>query len=138
MIAVDSNIWIYYLDPTLPEHKKTKSALEDVIRSEEILTSTVIWMEVAHYLFKVSSLPKAKLSHRIKKLMRLSTMKIVDFDADTLNEAIDVLGEKFRHRIGGRDAVILATMKKNNTTKLMTHDKGFINIGVEVIDPIKT
>ncbi|MFH1774036.1 MAG: type II toxin-antitoxin system VapC family toxin [Methanobacteriota archaeon] len=135
MIAVDSNIWIYYLDPTLPEHRKVKPVLEEAIRSENILTSTVIWMEVAHYLFKVSSLPRSELSQALKKLLKLSTMKVADFDAATLSIAMDIIEEKYRHRIGGRDAVILATMKKNNVSKLMTHDRGFVGL-VELIDPL--
>ncbi len=64
-------------------------------------------------------------------------MKIADFDIDTLNSGIDVLEEKYRHRIGGRDAAILATMKKHGVSKLMTHDKGFLGVGVEVIDPVE-
>lgn len=136
MIAVDSNIWIYYLDPTLPEHEKVRPALEAVISSEEILTTTIIWMEVAHYLFKVSSLPRGELSHRVRRLLRLSSMKMADFDADALSLALDVLEENYRHGIGGRDAAILAAMKKNGVGKLLTHDKGFVGLGVEVIDPI--
>ncbi|MEE8167303.1 MAG: type II toxin-antitoxin system VapC family toxin [Candidatus Hydrothermarchaeales archaeon] len=136
MIAVDSNIWIYYLDPTLPEHEKVKSALEEVIHSEDILASTIIWMEVTHYLFKVSSLPRADLSQRVKKLLKLSSMTLANFDSDTLSTTIDILEENYRHRIGGRDAAILATMKKNGVSKLMTHDKGFVDVGVEVMDPV--
>lgn len=136
MIAIDSNIWIYYLDPTLREHEKVKPALEEVIHSEEILTSTVIWVEVAHYLFKVSSLSRSELSQRLKKLLKLSTMKVADFDVDTLSVAIDALEEKYRYRIGGRDAVILAMMKKNGVSKLMTHDRGFVGL-VEVVDPLE-
>lgn len=136
MIAVDSNIWIYYLDATLPEHGKVKPALEAVIQTEEILTSTIIWMEVAHYLFKVSSLPRAELSGRIKSMFRLSTMKIADFDKDTLNTGIETLEDKYRYGIGGRDAAILATMKRYGVEKLMTHDRRFRGLDVEVIDPV--
>ncbi len=134
MIAVDSNIWIYYLDPTLAEHKKVKPALEKAIRSDEILTSTVIWMEVAHYLFKVSSLPRGELSKALKKLLMLATMKVVDFDVATLGAAIETIEENYRKRIGGRDAVLLATMRKYDVSRLMTHDKGFAGL-VEVVDP---
>jgi predicted nucleic acid-binding protein len=136
MIAVDSNIWIYYLDATLPEHEKVKPTLESAIRAEEILTSTIIWMEVAHYLFKISSLPRSKLSDIIKKLLRLSTMEIASFDRETLDMSLETLEDKYRHRIGGRDAAILATMKRHGVRKLMTHDKGFEDLEVEVIDPI--
>ena len=44
MIAIDSNILIYYLDPTLKEHKHVIDYVEEIIRREEILTSTVIWL----------------------------------------------------------------------------------------------
>lgn len=135
MIAVDSNIWIYYLDPTLPEHEKVKPALEKVLQHEDILTTTIIWMEVAHYLFKVSSLPKAELSQRIKKLLKLATMRVEDFSADMLSMTIDTLEENYRHKIGGRDAAILATMKKNSVNRLITHDRGFVGL-VEVVDPV--
>ncbi|MBU2559699.1 type II toxin-antitoxin system VapC family toxin [archaeon] len=136
MIAVDSNIWIYYLDPTTEEHEKVKSELERVILSEEILTSTIIWMEVSHYLFKVSRLPRGELGGMIKKLLRLSTLRVADFDFAMLNESLDMLSERYRGRIGGRDATILAMMQDFGVKRIMTHDKGFKGLGLEVIDPV--
>jgi predicted nucleic acid-binding protein len=39
--------------------------------------------------------------------------------------------------IGGRDSVILATMKATNTKRIATHDEVFKKIeNLEVIDPI--
>ncbi len=136
MIAVDSNIWIYYLDPTTKEHERVKSELERVILSEEILTSTTIWMEVSHYLFKVSKLERGELANMIKKLLRLSTLRVVDFDSKMLHESIDLLSELYRERIGGRDATILAMMRDFDVKRIMTHDKGFNGLGLEVIDPV--
>ncbi|MFQ5887093.1 MAG: type II toxin-antitoxin system VapC family toxin [Candidatus Hydrothermarchaeales archaeon] len=136
MIAVDSNIWIYYLDPTTDEHEMVKTELEKVIHKEEILTSTVIWMEVAHYLFKISNLPRKDLVGKIKELLRLSTLKVADFDFEMLEKSIEALGKEYRRRIGGRDATILVMMKAFNVERIMTHDRGFKGLGVKVIDPV--
>ena len=46
-------------------------------------------------------------------------------------ESINYLG------IGGRDATLLAAMKKTNATKILTHDVAFKGVDwLEVIDPI--
>ena len=65
MIAIDSNILIYYLDPTLKENKHVTDYVEEIIRREEILTSTVIWLEVSHYLYRVSPVSREKHDSRI-------------------------------------------------------------------------
>ena len=82
MITVDSNIWIYYLDPTMNEHKLVLNYVEELIKDEEILSSTIIWLEVSHYLYKSSSIPKEKLCETLRKLVRLSSMHVIDFDME--------------------------------------------------------
>lgn len=127
MIAVDSNIWIYYLDPTLREHTYVAVYLEEALRSQEILTSTIIWLEVSHYLYRVSSIPKEKLEDRLRRLVRLSSMQVVDFDMKLYFETIGILGEleKDRVSLGGRDASIIAMMRKMKVETLVTHDRDF-------------
>ena len=138
MILIDSNIWIYYLDPTTKEHEKVKMVIKETIIKEKILSSPIIWMEVAHYLFKVSSMPRRGLAEKLKKLMKLATMEIAEFDVDILNMGIDVLSELQEIKIGGRDAAIIATMMKYNVRKIMTHDKAFRKIkDLVVIDPVE-
>ena len=127
MIAVDSNIWIYYLDPTLGEHPHVAGYLEEALGSEEILTSTIIWLEVSHYLYRVSSLPKEKLEDRLKRLVRLSSMRVVDFDMESYFETLGILDElrKSKVSLGGRDASIVAMMRKMKVRTLVTHDDDF-------------
>jgi len=140
MIVVDSNIWDYYLDPTTREHRFVKDELEAVVRSEEILTSTVIWMEVAHYLYRVSRLPRERLEERIKTLTRLTTMTVVSLDLDLYYESLKVLSETWAYPVGGRDATILAMMKRRGVKRIFTHDRDFKKLAedglIEVIDPI--
>lgn len=141
MIVIDSCMWDYYLDPTTREHGFVKEELERLIRTTEILTSTVIWMEVSHYLHKVSKLPREKLELRIRKFTKLSTMRVEEFDLELFYESLKVLSELWAYGVGGRDATILAMMGRHGTREIFTHDRDFKELAkhgiVEVIDPIK-
>jgi len=138
MIVIDSNMFDYYFDPTTKEHKYVKPELEKIIRSGEgILTNTIIWIEVAHYLYKVSKMPRRVLKERIKRLMHLSTMTIEPFDLTALSSSIDKLSELWQKPIGGRDATIVAMMQYKGANRIFTHDGGFKELEfLEVIDPI--
>jgi predicted nucleic acid-binding protein len=147
MITVDSNIWIYYLDPTINEHKLALDYVEDLIRHEEVLSSTIIWLEVSHYLYKTSSIPKEKLCDTLSKLVKLSSMHVIDFDMELYFGTIKVLGEfrndhKIGFSIGGRDASIIAMMKKYRVKTIVTHDRDFIRLAekgiIHVLDPISS
>jgi len=145
VITVDSNIWIYYLDPTLNEHKRVLDYIEELIRNEEILSSTIIWLEVSHYLYKTSSIPKGKLEGTLSRLVRLSSMHALDFDMELYFETIKVLGEyrnngNISFSIGGRDASIVAMMKMHKVKTIVTHDSDFMKLAdrgiIQVFDPI--
>jgi uncharacterized protein len=145
MITVDSNIWIYYMDPTINEHKHVRDYVEDLIRDEEVLSSTIIWLEVSHYLYRTSSIQKEKLGDILSKLLRLSSMRVIDFDMELYFETVRLLGEfrndqKIGFSIGGRDASIIAMMKKYKAKTIVTHDRDFVRIAdkgiIRVIDPI--
>lgn len=138
MIVIDSNMFDYYFDPTTKEHKYVKPELEKIIISgEEILTNTIIWIEVAHYLYKISKMPRSVLKERIKRLMHLSTMTIEPFDKTALYSSLDELSELWQKPIGGRDATIVAMMQYKGVNRIFTHDGGFKELKfLEVIDPI--
>lgn len=127
MIAIDSNIWIYYLDPTLDEHEHAAGYIEEVLKNEEILISTIIWLEVSHYLYRVSSIPKEKLESVLRKLARLSSMHVMDFDMESYLETIKTLNELRNSSVslGGRDASIVAMMRRMKVRTIVTHDKDF-------------
>ena len=53
MIMIDSNMWIYYFDESLEEHKYVKEPIRRIIMGEEgILANTIVIQEVAHYLVR--------------------------------------------------------------------------------------
>lgn len=135
MILVDSNIWCYYFDESCKEHKFVVKSLEKTIAKEEILVNTIIIIELAHFLIK--NLGSINGKKKLDTFLGFP-MIIIDFDYEQLREAIEQLCEYSHMGIGGRDATLLATMKKMKINRILTHDESFKKIDwLEVIDPIK-
>lgn len=135
MIYVDSNYWIYWLDERLPEHPHVEKLMTKGI-SEGIGISRVTLMEVAHYL---RLLPKPKFAEQIYAIRNLATLTLVDLDAHISTSALDMLPEQASKGLGGRDCVILATMKATGIERIATHDRAFKSVkDIKVIDDIPT
>ena len=133
MIYVDANYWIYWFDERLPEHKYVIEPMRASI-DEGIVLNLVTLMEVAHYF---RSLPKDSFQKKLRTIQNLATLTLVNLDWDLAETAFEQLIEYARIGIGGRDSVILATMRATATRKITTHDEVFKRIeGLEVIDPI--
>ena len=59
-------------------------------------------------------------------LRNLKTLTLTELDMTTADQAIRVLARYGKHEgIGGRDAVVLATMQLNGVKRILTHDKDF-------------
>jgi len=133
MIYVDANYWIYWFDQRLPEHQHVLETMRNAIH-EGVVLSVVTLMEVAHYFRNLPGEDFLKNLHRIENL---TTSKFVSLDLDLAELAFEQLTKYARVGIGGRDSVILATMKTTGTKRIASHDKVFKKIeGLEVIDPI--
>ncbi len=135
MLMIDSNIWAYFFDGSAPEHETVKRPVREAIESDEVLMSTVIQMELVHYLIK-----------RLGPVLggeKLDVFLNYPFKLDVLDQGL-VLGsmeilQRYSHiGIGARDASIIASMKRNGVTKLLTHDSALKKIEeIEVVDPIQ-
>ncbi|MBO3840666.1 MAG: PIN domain-containing protein [Thermoproteota archaeon] len=139
MIFVDSNMWCYYFDQRLPEHGYVREPMREIIKTDEIACNTIIVMEVAHYL--VRHFPAKAAWRKIEYFVNLENMKIVDFDRQMMMKALDSLVEyAYTHGLGGRDATVIATLKKLRVKKLLSHDNIFKRLAtkleIEVVDPI--
>lgn len=141
MIAIDSNIWIYYFDAILKEHNSVRRFIEDIIDRESIATSTVILLEVAHYLYNVSSVNKETLGEKLLKFVKLSNIVVIDLDLELYGDTIKILSELSGNEMsfGGRDASIIAMMRKLRVDTIATHDKDFKRLenllSIRVVDP---
>lgn len=133
MIAIDSNIWVYYLDETTQEHNSVKPHLRETIKNKGILINTVIQMEVAHYLIKVLGpiLGKEKID-----VFLSYSLKVDELTRESIIKSVELLQRYTQIGIGGRDATILQTMKKYDVTRLMTHDSALKRVDwLDVFDP---
>jgi predicted nucleic acid-binding protein len=107
--------------------------MESAIRGGVVL-STVTLMEVAHYF---RNLPANVLEEKMKMITSLSTLTLVDFTYTILQSSISFLSEYSASGLGGRDCVILATMKTIGSKVILTHDKAFKKVkGIKIIDEI--
>jgi predicted nucleic acid-binding protein len=133
MIYVDANHWIYWFDQRLPEHKHVTNTMRTAIH-EGIVLNVVTLMEVAHYFRR---LPKENFRRRLSAIQNLATLTFINLDLDIAELAFEQLVKYAKIGIGGRDSVILATMKATGTKRIATHDEVFKKIeNLEVIDSI--
>jgi len=133
MIYVDANYWIYWFDQRLPEHKHVLKPMRATIH-EGIVLNVVTLMEVAHYF---RHLPKENFRRKLHTIQNLATLTLINLDLDIAELAFEQLVRYAKIGIGGRDSVILATMKATGTKRIASHDEVFKKIeDLEVIDPI--
>lgn len=134
MILVDSNMWAYYFDSTLPEHVKVIKPLESLLKKNQVAVNATISVETLHYLVK----RLGPLEGEKKGRVFLSYgMPLYEIDEQVVELTLTKLSEFTHLGIGGRDATILATMSLEGIHNLMTHDQAFRRIPeVDVVDPI--
>lgn len=134
MYVVDSNIWAYYFDKTLPEHAQVVSFMDKIIKKREIVVTNIILLEVTHFLFK--RLGEIE-GYNKSKIFQLGDFHRLDFTSDDLDEQLALMKSSSKSGLGGRDISIIVCMNKNKLTRIVTHDKAFKKLkDIEAIDPI--
>lgn len=134
-LLVDTNIWCYYFDAEAPEHEAVASYVEKKLGQTPLIINTVVLMELAHFLVK--NLGAVRGKEKLQYFLR-APVRIIDFSYDLALTSIDMLSKYNYTGIGGRDATILATLKKQETDHLVSHDNAFRQIEwIHVIDPVK-
>lgn len=135
MLVIDSNIWAYFFDSTLPEHEMVKQPVKQAVEEEDILMTTVIQLELLHYLIK--RLGPIQGGEKLDIFLNYP-FKVDVLDGDLIAGTAEVLKRHLHLGIGARDASIIASMRRKNVTKLLTHDKALKRIEeIEVIDPLE-
>jgi len=96
--------------------------------------NAVTLIEVAHYF---RHLPREEFLDRMTAIQDLDTLTLVNLDEDISRLAFEQLTEYAKIGIGGRDSVILATMKAAAVRRIATHDSVFKKVkSIKVIDAI--
>ena len=141
MIAIDTMLWIYNIDANAREHRNVRLWLEGkrskgVIKTECVLINTVIAMEIVHNLRRVAKLPAEHVYDYVLRILTLRNLVLDTLSLDALNESISTFEDYFQYGIGGRDATVLASMRRHGVTTIATHDKNLLSVReIERIDP---
>lgn len=124
MILVDSNTWIFYLDRTVPEHARVAPRLESLLETEELLTTTVLQLEVAHYVVRQMGLA----ARPALKVFFALPAKVDGLEPDDAKEAVRLLQEHASDGIGGRDGAVLHAALKHDVSLLGTSDRALARV----------
>ena len=133
MLAIDSNIWAYSMDSTVPEHRRAARAVDRALEGD-VLVNTVIQIEVAHYLVKRLGAVAGK---EAADLFLTFPLTVDGLDPALLRDGLRLLARYSDVGISGRDASLLASMEKHGIARILTHDATFRRVDwVEVVDPV--
>lgn len=134
MIIIDTNIWAYFFDRTLEEYEAVQKPVKRALSNHEAAVNAAIVVEILHYLVK----RLGPLAGRRKGQTFLRyELPIFPLDVKTLELTHQVLCEFTHLGIGGRDASVIASMRREGIDTVMTHDQAFKRIEeIRVIDPV--
>lgn len=137
MPCLDANVWIYYFDETLPEHERVRNAIRPPLESASLFTTTVLQMEVIHYLERQLETD----ANAIDRFLSLSDTVVAELSTDDIYRATDYMDRLSGTGVGGRDATVLAAMERYDVSELWTHDTGLKRAGeriewLSVTDPV--
>ncbi|TFH28614.1 MAG: type II toxin-antitoxin system VapC family toxin [Promethearchaeota archaeon] len=135
IIFLDSNYWIYLFDQTTKEHAFIKNHFESIYGKYQLASNTVVLLETMHYLVKRLG---SELVREKWKLFMAMDLIIDELTLTGVNAIFEEFVKYFHTGIGGRDASILASMKRlGNIQTLISHDQEFLKIPeIQVLYPI--
>lgn len=137
MYCLDANIWVYYFDADLPEHESVNGPVSDLVVDRSLFTTTVLQMEVIHYLSNNLS----ESQSIVDRFLSLEDLLVADLLQSDVAVASDLLHDNANVGIGGRDATVIAAMGRHGISTLWTHDTGLKRLGeqldwLSVFDPV--
>jgi len=137
MYCLDANVWIYFLDSGPNEHDRVREAVADVLRSKPLFTTTVLQMEIVHYL--TNQLDDSAAA--VERVLSIEDTHVADLQTADVERAAELLEAHPHAGIGGRDATVLAAMERHGVGRLWTHDEALARMDerldwLTVTDPV--
>lgn len=137
MYCLDANVWIYYLDADLAEHGAVREDVASVLRTSPLFTTTVLQMEVVHYL--TNQLTESE--EPVAQILSIEDATVADLTDADVERASTLLSDYDEAGIGGRDATVLSAMERHGVTRLWTHDSALKGMDdhldwLDVTDPV--
>lgn len=130
MHCLDANVWVYYFDEGLEEHEAVASAVDPVLESEPLFLTTVLQMEVVHYLAN----QLADSEPVVEAFLDLDGVVVAELTTRDVDRASELLADHANVGLGGRDASVLAAIERHEVVELWTHDEAFASVAEEYDD----
>lgn len=126
MIALDTNILCYALDPAYKENAKARRILLALSSQRPLAVNPTVIHETYHTLvFGQKWLPETAK----ERLQLILAHPHVEFHNQTRQVSNVALNLAVRYSLGGRDSLIIANCIVNKVSKLLTHDSDLTAMG---------
>jgi predicted nucleic acid-binding protein len=118
--GLDTNILCYALDPAYPEHEKLKDLLTNLSPENTVAINPTTLHETYHTLVFGQKWVPNETARRLKMLL---THPYIEFFSQTKKTSVIALNLSVQHKLGGRDALIIANFLSNKVSTIYTHDQ---------------
>jgi len=120
LTGLDTNILCYALDPAYPEHRKLKNLLINLSPENTVALNPTILHETYHTLVFGQKWVPHETQRRLRILL---THPYIKFLSQTKKISVIALNLSVQHKLGGRDALIIANFLSNKVPTIYTHDQ---------------
>ena len=121
MIFIDSNIPMYLVGASHPHKVDARRLVEEMIADgERLVTDAEVLQEILHRYVAIDR--RAAIQPAFDVLLGIVD-EVFPVDTQAVERAKSILYGK--PRLSARDAIHLATMAANGTTRIMSFDSGF-------------
>ena len=126
MIAgLDTNILCYALDRAYPEHEKLKNLLIALSQENSVAINPTTLHETYHTLVFGQKWVPNEARRRLKMLLK---HPYIEFFSQTKKTSVIALDLSVQHKLGGRDALIIANFLANKVSIIYTHDQELLTL----------
>jgi predicted nucleic acid-binding protein len=126
MIAgLDANVLCYALDDTYAEHEKVKGLLINSSPDNKIALNPTTIHEAFHVLVFGQKWKPEEAADALKTLLE---DPYAEFFNQTRKISVTALNLSVQHKLGGRDALIVANFLLNKIPVVYTHDKELLKL----------
>lgn len=123
--GLDTNILCYALDPAFPENQRCKKIILGLSAESKIGLNPTVLHEAYHVLVFDQEWDPSEARLRLVSLLNHPYVEFYSQSRRISNLALDLA---VRHKLGGRDSLILANLMANNVPVFYTHDKDLVDL----------
>jgi len=123
--GLDTNILCYALDPAFPENQRCKKIVLGLSAESKIGLNPTVLHEAYHVLVFDQEWDPIDARLRLVSLLNHPYVEFYGQSRRISNLALDLA---VRHKLGGRDSLILANLMANNVPVFYTHDKDLVDL----------